>query len=324
MRVVRKTEGPKVLAAVLVVLMAGIVVAGCGRKGAPPSTGPIQPPAQAGPAAEAGAGQASETVLEVFVPCAFADAIGTIAPLFEKEHPGVRINPNVENVGVLVPRILNGAKPDVFMCIGDKEVDSLQEAGLVDKRKNFCFTTVVLVVPQANPAKVHSLKDLAKPEVKTVAVGSEKLSVGFYARQILRDNGVWEKVKDKLVEPKFPVELLRLPRSGKVQASLAYAACFRAEGADKKRLAAGIKLIEDFQEDYCLTIACAAATIKGAEHLELGRQFIEFLTRPECQDIFKAGGFMRLDDPKCFLGVDEEPVGNTEGGASDVPQSTQE
>ncbi len=297
------------VAAVALVGLAALLCVGCARQKAPGAL------PQATPAPQ------EQVVLDVFVPCAFADATSEIAEMFQAEHPNIRVNRTIENVGVLVPRIANGAKPDVFMSIGDREVAGLTEKGLVDAQRDFCFTSIVLVVPQANPGKVATLKDLAKPAVKTIAVAEDELSVGYYSRKILTDNGVWDSVKGKLVRPKFPVELLKMAREGKVQASLAYAACFRAEGGEKKQMAAQIKLISDFLADYCLTIPCTAAVIKGAKHPQEAQAFLDFLTKPECQELFAAGGFMKLDDPKCFVTPGEKPAA---GGESDQPSGTGE
>lgn len=276
----------------MAIVVMGALLAGCGRKQPASVERPAPGPITAQPE--------TETVLELFVPCAFAAASGKIAKMFEQANPGVRVNRTVENVGTLVPRILDGAKPDVFMCIGDHEVNLLDEKGLVEYRKPFCFTSLVLVVPQANPAKISSLKDLVKPEVKTIALADDDRSAGYYARQLLEENGLWDKVKGKLVRPRFPIELLKLAGQGKVQASIAYAACFRAEEGEKKQLAAKIKLIEDMLDEYCQSIACEAAVIKGADHADVGRKFVDFLCEPECQQIFAKGGFMKLSEPKCF------------------------
>lgn len=240
------------------------------------------------------------TQLQVYVPCAFEPASVKIKPLFEKSHPGVKIVTVVENVDVLAPKIMKGDKPDVFMCIGDKEVKDMAAKGLVAYQQPMCFTTLVLVVPLANPAKVSKLSDLTKPAVKTIAIGTPDTSVGFYAQKVLEDNHVWDKIQGKLTRPRFPVEMLRLPIAGKVQASIAFGACFRAKEGEEKAQSSKLKLISNFQDKYCLTIACPAAVIKGCQHPDVAKQFVDFLQTDQCQSIFDKAGFMKLSDPKCY------------------------
>ncbi len=263
------------------------------------------------PGATASAPAGNETVLTVYVPCAFAPAAEKIKPLFEAANPGVRIALDVENVEVLYPKIAKGDKPDVFMCIGDKEVQALAAKQLVAYQKNMCFTTLVLVVPAANPAKVATLADLTKPAVKTIAVGTPDTSIGFYAQQILTQNKLWDKVKPKLLPQKFPVMTLKLPATGKVQASIAFGACFRAKEGEEKQMIAKIKLLTDFQDKYCLTIACPAATIVGAPNQELAKAYVDFLSKPECQTILADRGFMKLSDPKCYKTAAGKPGAKT-------------
>jgi molybdate transport system substrate-binding protein len=306
------------LVAIVAILVAVVVMTGClskttGPESGPTATAPSGPAAPGATAAAPAAPAGKKTQLTVYVPCAFAPASAKIKALFEQAHPDVTVVPVVENVEVLFPKIAKGDKPDVFMCIGDKEIEALAAKKLVSYQKPMCFTTLVLVVPLSNPAKVATLADLAKADVKTLAVGTPETSVGFYAQKTLVDNKVWDKVKDKLVRPQYPVQLLKLASAGKVQASIAYGACFRAKEEEEKQMVAKIKLITDFQDKYCLTMACPAAVITGAPNQELGKAFVDFLATDACQQIFSDGGFMKLSDPKCFATRADQKTGAKAG-----------
>ncbi|MBC7287165.1 MAG: molybdate ABC transporter substrate-binding protein [Armatimonadetes bacterium] len=278
-------------------------LAGCSRGAQPPSTAeaPAPPPQPSAPTQQT-------TVITVFSPCAFAKAAVEIGKLFEQQNPGVKVNCVVENVGVLQPRIERGEKPEAFLGVGDHEVKTLESKGLVEYAQDFCFTSLALVVPASNPAGIKTLADLAKPQVKTIAIADDARSAGYYARQLLEEKGLWDKVQKKLVRPRFPVELLKLAAQGKVQATIAYGTCFRSGEQEKKELTGKIKLISDFQADFCQTIPCRAAVIKGAAHADLGRKFVDFLTTEEAQKILAKAGFMTLSEPKCF-----PPEGKSEG-----------
>ena len=311
------------LAFVTLVLFSALVGAGCGKKagagpvGASPGTVSARPP-QAGGAGPVAPGQ--EVVLEVYVPCAFGPASSKIAKLFEAANPGVRINRVVENVSVLAPKIAAGAKPDLFLCNGDHEVQMLESKGLVAEKRDFCFTSLVLITPKANPAGIKSVQDLVKPAVKTIAVGAPETSVGYYAQEILKQAGVWDKVQKKLVRPRFPIELMKLASEGKVQASIAYGTCFISEEGEHKQQAAKLKLVADFKTGYCQTIPCQAVVIAGCKHPELASKLAEFLTSPECQAIFASSGFMTLSETKCYEVPGEKPAaGPAQGGSSSAP-----
>jgi len=255
----------------------------------------------AAPAADVAEPQQRSVTLDVWVPCAYAGAMTELSKLYEGKHPNVRLTQRVENVAVLAPRILEGESPDVFMCVGDVEVEALEKADRVDYRQDFCFVDVGIVTPKGNPAGVHSLNDLAKDSVKKVGVGAEDISVGYYARQMLKDAGVWERVKDKVVEAKMPIRLLQMAGQGKVDASLAYAVCLRAEKGDvHKKFGLRLELVDELDNDFCMTIACPAISAKGCAHRQEAKEFIDFLTTDEAQKVIGEYGFMTLKEPKCY------------------------
>lgn len=245
--------------------------------------------------------------LELFVPCAFAPPTVQIVAAFKQIHPDLNVVQRVENVEVLVSRIADGQTPDVFMSVGDVEMQRLTEAGRAETVKDFCFIGLALVVPERNPAGVTGLADLAKAEVKTVAIGAEDTSPGKYARQLLQESGLWDAVKDKVVSPKFPAQLLRFAGMEKADASIAYAACLRAghgewkEQAAYQTLAQGVRPVTWLdQGEYCLNIPCPAATIQGCRNPEAGKAFIDFLRTEAAQEFLRKSGFTGLAEPKCL------------------------
>ncbi|MFQ6097446.1 MAG: molybdate ABC transporter substrate-binding protein [Armatimonadota bacterium] len=270
--------------------------AGCSRKTSPPATPPpLSVPKQ--PTA------AQRIKLHVWVPCAYSSTIGDLVGIFAASRPHVEVSPRVENVSVLARRILEGAKPDVFMCVGDREVKAMEEAGLVAYRSDFCFVTLGLVAARGNPLGIRGINDLAADKVQKIGIGTEDISVGHYARMVLNDAGLWENVQGKLVEAKMPIHLLQWVGMGKVDASLAYAACLRAskKGEISEAASLRLQLIEEFEHEYCQTIPCPAVSVNGCEHPDEAKQFIEFLTTDQAQDIISAAGFLKLGETKCRL-----------------------
>jgi len=288
-------------------LAAGL---GCAKR-----TGGTGAPAPAAPAPPA-ASPASETAkpaegkgqtIEVFVPCAFAPPMVKIVELFQKEHPDIKVVRHIENVEVLTPRIEKGAKPDVFLSVGDVEMDHLEKLGRVADREDFCFVTLALVSHADFAGRVDSLKDLAKPEVKRIVIGEANTSAGHYAEVILKQEKLWDAVQPKLTRTKFPVQLLKFAREKKVDASLAFAACLKAgqgewkEQDEYQKLAGDLRLVENLGSgDYCLTIACPAAIIQGCRNPEGGKVFIDFLRSDPAQEYLGKSGFLTLAEPKCF------------------------
>lgn len=279
-------------------LVAALIVSGTGCPGKGGEPAATEPPV---PLADTGVPEQEHITLDVWVPCAYASAMTKLSTLFEEEHPSVELSQRIENVAVLAPRIREGDSPDVFMCVGDVEVKRLEEADRVDYRQDFCFVTIGMATPRGNPAGVHSLKDLAKDSVKKVGVGVEDISVGHYARQMLKDAGVWGDIEDKIVEAQMPIRLLQMAGQGEVEASLAYAVCLRAEKGDvHKKFGLKLELVEGLEDELCMTIACPAISAQGCAHPQEARQFIDFLTTDEAQEVIGQYGFLTLKEPKCY------------------------
>ncbi len=242
-----------------------------------------------------------QVTLDVWVPCAYAPAMVEIEKLWAQEHPNVKLRKRVENVAVMPPRILEGATPDVFMSVGDVEVEPLEAANKVGYRQAFCFVEISLLTEKGNPHRIESLEDLASDRVETVGIGTENLSVGRYGREMLQKAGVWEAIKDKTVEAEEPVVLLRTSAKGKVDAALAYAACVKAEkGEVVEKLGKNLENIAFEIDEYCPIIPCPAVSISGCKEPELAQQFIDFLTTDPVQEILEDYGFTTLSEPKCF------------------------
>lgn len=288
------------LLTVAIGLSAGL---GCAKRTeeTPPAPAPVSPTAP-----PAGTGESQS--IEVFVPCALAPPMVKVVELFEKEHPDIKVVRQIENVEVLTPRIEKGAKPDVFLSVGDVEVDRLEKLGRVADREDFAFITLALVSHADFAGKVDSLKDLTKPQVKSIAVGTPDTSAGHYAEVILKQAKLWEAIQPKLVRTKFPVQLLKFAREKKVDAALAFAACLKAgqgewkEQDEYQKLAGKLRLVEDLGKggDYCLTIACPAAIIQGCKNPAGGKVFIDFLRGDKAQEYIGKSGFLTLAEPKCF------------------------
>jgi molybdate transport system substrate-binding protein len=91
--------------------------------------------------------------------------------------------------GALEVQIEQGAPADVFAAASPKQPAALYAKGLVDKPVEFATNTLVLVVPQNNPAHITSVADITKPEVKLV-ICNATVPCGDYARNAFANLGI--------------------------------------------------------------------------------------------------------------------------------------
>jgi len=268
----------------LIALGGLLALAGCGKQSETPS-------------GEGGAAAAS--TIELMVPCGQLGPFSEVAKLFEAANPGVKLVFAPENMVPIMTKILNGkATPDVFLSMGDLEVDTLEQAGLIVEgtRTKYADNSLALMVPKDNPAGVKTITDLAKPAVRGISIADpEKNSVGKHAVEALKAAGIYDKVANKIFIMAMAADTKDATAQKQVQASIGYYPCaveVHIEGAapapEKK-----LKLVGHIPGDLYEPFSCEGAIVKGAKNPDGGKKLLEFLTTPAAQDVFTKWEFVR-------------------------------
>lgn len=91
--------------------------------------------------------------------------------------------------GALATDIEQGAPADVFAAASPKQPAQLYAQGLVDKPVEFATNTLVLIVPNGNPAHITSVNDITKPGLKLV-ICEATVPCGDYARTAFKNLGI--------------------------------------------------------------------------------------------------------------------------------------
>ncbi len=273
-----RTEKWAALAAVSVAL----AVAGC-------SDQPSEPGAAAGPA----------KTIEAMVPCGQVGPFSEVLKLFQKANPGVEVHWIPENIVTITAQIVDGvSKPDLFLTMGDLEMDQVEQAGLVAEgtRTKYAENSLAIMTPAANPAGVHTIADLAKPAVKGIAIPDpETNSVGKHAIAALKAAGIWDQVEGKIFVMRMAADTKDAAAQGQVQAMIGYYPCaveVHVPGQPPTE-AKKLKMVGHIASDLYSPFWCEGAVVEGSKNPEGGRKLLEFLTTPEAQEIFRKWQFVR-------------------------------
>src|SRR3984885_5729577 len=122
------------------------------------------------------------------------DALDEIAHLYSTEHPNAEVHFNLGGSGTLQRQIEQGAPVDIFISASPDEMDALGSEGLLaaGTRKDLARNSIVLITP-ADKSSAATFQDLAKPEVKLIALGEpQTVPAGKYAREVLTHFGLYE------------------------------------------------------------------------------------------------------------------------------------
>ena len=138
--------------------------------------------------AGAGSQQAARADLTVSAAISLKDALDDVRKLYISENPAVSLAMNYGASGTLQLQIEQGAPVDVFVSAAPKQMDALATKGLLldSTRKDLLRNEVVLVVATNSTLHISSFKDLARSDVKQIALGEPvTVPAGLYAKQVL-------------------------------------------------------------------------------------------------------------------------------------------
>jgi len=215
-------------------------------------------------------------------------ALPDITDRFEKET-GQKVSVTFGSSGNFFAQIQNGAPFDLFMSADVDYPKQLAAARLADGDTLYEYATGRLVVWTRNGSGVNvsrGLQSLADSQVRRVAIANPAHApYGRAAEAALRHEGLYDRVKDKLVLGENISQAAQFAQSGNAEAgiialSLAVAPGLRSAGT-----------YAEIPSSFHPPIEQAAIVIASSPHKALARRFLEALGRPESLDAFRSFGF---------------------------------
>ena len=212
----------KVLAALFAAVMVCSLMAGCGGASSAPAateekteevTEEAQTKEETGAetvqsdaaatetAAEetAPAAEAEEVELQVFIAASLNTCMQEVAAKYNEEHPDVKIVYNADSSGKLLTQIEEGYTCDVFFSAAQKQMNTLEEDGLVVEgtRADVVNNQVVVIKRKDTESEVTGLETLGK--ASSIAMADGSVPVGRYTRTALMNLGLLPEVEDASV-----------------------------------------------------------------------------------------------------------------------------
>ncbi|MFJ2317226.1 MULTISPECIES: molybdate ABC transporter substrate-binding protein [unclassified Arthrobacter] len=193
--------------------------------------------ALAGCSASGSSDQAASEPITISAAASLQSAFEQISEEFTAEHPEVQIaGISYDGSSTLATQILEGSNVDVFASADERNMLEVTEAGFGHEPVIFASNTMVIAVPQENPADIDSLEDLAGA---TTVLCAQQVPCGSASRQLLQAQGV-EVVPAS--EEQNVTAVLQKVAAGEADAGLVYAtdvlgdenvAAIVPEGADE-------------------------------------------------------------------------------------------
>ncbi|BCL35266.1 molybdate ABC transporter substrate-binding protein [Nostoc sp. MS1] len=229
----------------------------------------------------------SNVSLLVSAAASLKDALEEIKPLYQQSKPNVNINFNFGASGALQQQIEQGAPTDIFISAAKRQVDALEQKGLLvsGTRSIIAKNRLVLVVPR-NTTGITSFFNLRNDSVKKIAIGEPRsVPAGQYAEQVLQKLKLLPQIKSKLVYANNVRQVLASVESGNADAGLVYAT--DAKISDK------VKAVVAADEKYHSAIIYPLAVIKSSKNVEAAKEFTQYLaTSGQAKAVLRKYGFI--------------------------------
>lgn len=232
--------------------------------------------------------------LTVFAAASLTDAFTQIGRDFEAEHPGVKVIFNFGGSQNLRTQIEQGASADLFAPANVAEMERLVSQGLVAAGAPRAFLTngLVIILPEANPAGITSIKDLRRPGIKLVLAAAE-VPGGRYARQVLGDleelygPDFEEQVLANLVSNEDNIrQAVTKVQLGEADASIVYV-------SDAVAVPELGKI--EIPDEYNVIAEYLIAPLADSAHAPLAEEFITYVLSGEGQNALAVWGFTPLE-----------------------------
>src|SRR6202046_972362 len=215
-------------------------------------------------------------------------AFKDVAARFKKQT-GNGLKLTYGSSGNFFAQIQNGAPFDLFFSADVGYPQKLEAAGLTERGTIYDYASGKLVIWVPNASKLdlsRGLSVLLDPGIRKIAVANPlHAPYGVAAVAALRHDGIYDKVKDKLVLGENISQTAQFVQSGNADVgllalSLAVAPAMKTTG----------RYVEIPASDYPPLIQ-AGVVLKSSRNKELANQFLKFLKEPGTAALMAQYGF---------------------------------
>ena len=208
-----------------------------------------------------------------------------IIPMFKEKYPNIKVQATYDGSGKLQTQIEEGADIDVFISAAMKQMNNLNEEGLIDSDSivELLENKVVLIVPKESNKEIKSFEDILKSD--KIAIGDPKsVPAGQYAKELFENLNIWDEVLEKSSLGTNVTEVLNWVSEGSADAGVVYST--DAASNDK------VKVVLEAKEGTVSKVIYPVGIIKNSSNKEEAKSFIDFLQNDEVINIFESYGFL--------------------------------
>ena len=227
--------------------------------------------------------------LTVYAAASLRDALEEVGLTYQA-RTGASLTFNFGSSGDLSRQLVAAGQADLFFSADEKELDRVQQAGLVEPgtRCSLLSNQLVVIEPADGPSvfvEPFAPAQLAKAELLSLA-DTNTVPAGKYAKAWLESRGVWKDVEGKVLPAIDVRAALAAVESGGARAGIVYKT--DAARSKKVRVVFAVPMAEGPHISYPL------AVIAKRPQGEAARALAAFLATDEALAVFEKQGFVPL------------------------------
>ena len=232
-----------------------------------------------------GAAEENKTIT-VLAAASLTDVMGELEASYEAEHPNIDLVFSFAGSGALQTQIEEGAPADIFISAASKQMNNLNDEGLMDSSsiRDLLLNTVVLIVPSDSELGLTSFEDVLNDDVSIIGLGEvESVPAGKYAQQVFEYLGMWEDVQARANFGTDVRTVLSWVEMGEVDCGVVYAT--DAFTSDQ------VTIVAEAPEGSCDRVVYPAGIVAGSEVAAESEEFLQYLQSAEAAAVFESYGF---------------------------------
>lgn len=238
----------------------------------------------------AGEAVAEEVELTILAAASLTDVCDELKTRFEEQNPNVTVSISYGGSGALQTQIEEGAPADVFMSAAMKQMNALDEEGLMDSGSiiKLLENKVVMIVPAESDIDVTSFEDAATDKVTMIGLGEPgSVPVGQYSEQIFETLGILEEVQAKANYGSDVRTVLSWVETSAVDCGVVYAT--DAYTTDQ------VKIVCEAPEGSCDPVIYPVGVVAASSHPDVAADWIAFIQSGESMELFASYGFSAVN-----------------------------
>ncbi len=238
--------------------------------------------------------KAEKTELMVFAAASMQETLTEIGAQYMAEHGDVELVFSFDSSGTLKTQIQEGAVCDIFISAGQKQMDQLEESGLLltGSRFDLLENKVALAVPEGNMANIRSYDDLRERleagEDVLLAMGNGDVPVGQYTQKIFAYWGLDEETLANAGCITYGSNVKEVT----TQVSEAAVDCGVIYATDA--FSAGLTVVDTATAEMCGRVVYPAAVLAASAHPDAAGDFLDYVMSDAGRAVLESVGFTPL------------------------------